>query len=237
MKRLIKGVIVLNIILVLMFMTGMSPRQTIVAFGDSNTAGSNWRGNDYDEKEKWTNKLKVKYNVYNAGKGGNTTEQARRRFEKDVLDKDPNIVTIMFGTNDAVLKSDGTPKVNKIKFEQNIIYFIERLEEKNIKVILMTTFPVIEGNQNGYYYFRHLERLYVKYGGAREWHNSYNDIIRDIAKKNNIELIDNYQNAIELVRGQTDTELVKSGLYDTSGTHLSSKGAHLIYHSLFETLQ
>lgn len=237
MKRFIESALVLNFILVLMFLTGMSPRETIVAFGDSNTAGSNWKENDYNEKEKWINKLRIEYNVYNAGKSGNTTEQARKRFEKDVLEREPNIVTIMFGTNDAVLRDDGNPRVNKFQFEQNIIYFIDKLKAKNIQVILMTTFPVIEGHQKGYYYARHTESLYVKHGGVRKWHNSYNEIIRGIAKKKHIILIDNYQNAIAHAKGQTDKDLIHSGLFDKTGTHLSPEGADLIYKSLSKTLQ
>lgn len=63
----------------------------IVAFGDSNTRGSNWQFRDYPKAEKWVNLLQTsvrgKYQIENAGIGGETTEDARLRFKRDVLDK------------------------------------------------------------------------------------------------------------------------------------------------------
>ena len=45
----------------------------------------------------------------NAGVAGNSTTQALRRFSKDVLDKNPDVVVFFFGTND--LRVDA-PKVH-----------------------------------------------------------------------------------------------------------------------------
>lgn len=76
--------------------------QKVVAFGDSNTRGSNWQFRDYPKAEKWVNLLQTslqgQYKINNAGIGGETTEDARLRFRKDVLDDEPAYLFIMFGT-------------------------------------------------------------------------------------------------------------------------------------------
>ncbi|MBI2477469.1 MAG: exo-alpha-sialidase, partial [Planctomycetia bacterium] len=42
-------------------------------------------------------------NVYNAGKGANTTRDAKTRFERDVLKYKPRVVVMQFGLNDAAV--------------------------------------------------------------------------------------------------------------------------------------
>lgn len=207
-----------------------SAKQVIVAFGDSNTQGTNWKINKYDEKSKWVTKLQQTRTVINSGIGGNTTENGRKRFSIDVLNKKPKAVIIMFGTNDAVLNAKGQPRVSKARFESNLKYFTDALKARKIEVILMTTIPVIQGNgQNGYYYSRYDQRLYAKYKGARQWHNSYNAIVRKVAKEKKVTLIDNYDIMTRSMKGITDRNLIDSGWIDSSGTHLTPQGAEVIY--------
>ncbi|MCP3761343.1 GDSL-type esterase/lipase family protein [Domibacillus sp. A3M-37] len=205
----------------------------VVAFGDSNTQGTNWNQNlSYAQKDKWVTKLGQTYGAVNAGAGGDTSVMGRARFQKDVLNKRPNVVTIMFGTNDAVIHDNGKARVSKAQFEQNIRYFVDTLKAKKVHVVLMTTPPVIQG----LYYKRYDERLYTRYNGARQWHDSYNAIIRKVAKEKKVTLIDNYQNMSAAAGGVTDRRLISSGLIDSSGTHLTPKGADMIYQSVNRVL-
>jgi isoamyl acetate esterase len=206
----------------------------VVAFGDSNTEGANWEERGYDESKKWVNLLKKDgVDIYNAGVGGESSEDARKRFERDVIRRDPKVVFIMLGTNDATMEENGKPKVSKENFKENIEYFIEKIQKQGGKVVLMTCLPIIEGNGNdGLYYSRHDKKLYKKYRGARKWHDSYNQIIREIAEQHNLVLIDNWKKFVELAEGANDEKLIKSGLIDSSGTHLSPKGALVIYQSI-----
>ncbi|MFK2827103.1 SGNH/GDSL hydrolase family protein [Bacillus sp. B190/17] len=205
----------------------------ILAFGDSNTQGANWQANGYDVKDKWVNKLAQSQAVINAGIGGNTTEHGRIRFEKDVLSKHPQIVLIMFGTNDAALDDNGQPQVSKAQYEENINYFVDTLQGRGIDVILMTTIPVIER----YYYSRNDGNLYSPYGSARRWHDSYNMIVRKIAKEKHVLLVDHYRNITEPMRGVNDQKLIDSGLIDASGTHFTPKGAAFIYRRIHLAVQ
>ncbi|MCA9070698.1 MAG: exo-alpha-sialidase, partial [Planctomycetaceae bacterium] len=83
-------------------------------------------------------------NVYNAGKGSNTTRDALARFERDVLQHKPRIVVIQFGINDSavdVWKSPPAtqPRVPIAEYEANLRQMIARARKQNAKVILMTT--------------------------------------------------------------------------------------------------
>ncbi|WP_050179739.1 GDSL-type esterase/lipase family protein [Domibacillus robiginosus] len=201
----------------------------VVTFGDSNTEGTNWLENPtYAESDKWAAKLGQTYQVINAGIGGDTTVKGYNRFERDVLAKNPDIVTIMFGTNDAVISTEARARVSKKEFEENIRYFVDTLKARKIRVILMTTPPMIQG----LFYERYNENLYRPYNGARQWNDSYNAIIRKIAREKQVTLIDNYRNMTLVAGGVTDARLMLSGLIDFSGTHLTPRGAEMIYHSV-----
>lgn len=212
--------------------------ETIVTFGDSNTAGTNWETNGYDESTKWVNLVAAAepdMAVINAGVGGNTSSAARLRYQTDVLSKNPKVITIMFGTNDAViLDSTGKPKVSKSQFKDNLNYFITEAHKQQAGVILMTEPPIIERGE-GYYYSRHNYKNYYRYGGylgfngARAFHDSYNDITREVAAERGVDLVDNYRNIVTEAGGESDLMLKASGLIDGSGTHLTPSGAGVVY--------
>ncbi|WP_180954086.1 SGNH/GDSL hydrolase family protein [Bacillus sp. M6-12] len=217
--------------------TEAAERKVTVLFGDSNTAGSNWAANNYYSSAKWANRLLKTRPVINAGVGGNSTGMARQRFKRDVLNRNPKTVIIMFGTNDAqIMNSNRLPRTSKANFNKNIRYFVDTLRARRINVILMTALPVIEGGQ-GHYYSRNREALYKPYGGAREWHDSYNDITRSIARQKNVPLIDTYRLFIQAAGGNTDQALSASGLYDPTGIHMSMHGANELYQAVQRTLE
>lgn len=111
----------------------------VVCFGDSITA----------RKEGYPSPIltyllstkKTGYEFINAGVSGNTTEQAKIRFQKDVLTKNPDIVTILFGANDSA-----THKLVDLEtFKKNIYEFTQQIGPK--KTILITPAPVDEALQ------------------------------------------------------------------------------------------
>ncbi|MGK9428375.1 SGNH/GDSL hydrolase family protein [Bacillus atrophaeus] len=213
--------------------------EDVVAFGDSNTRGSNWNYRDYPKAQQWVDILKTaergNLDILNAGIGGQTTEDARLRFESDVLDQMPVYVFIMFGTNDAAILAQGKPRVSKTRFKENLTYFIEESRKHKIKPILMTCIPIIEGNgkHHLFYYSRYKSSMFQSKGGARKWHNSYNDITREVAKNLNVPLVDNWKNFIKAEGGnETDEALIQSGLIDPSGNHMTPKGARIIFEGI-----
>lgn len=220
-----------------------SDRYTIVAFGDSNTRGANWTIRNYQDTDKWVNLVKSTLPVndgqtfiHNAGIGGETTEDARKRFKRDVLNTKPDLVFIMFGTNDAVILPNGQPKVTHSRFRENLLYYVNEIKKNGGKPVLMTCLPIVEGNgHDKLYYTRYPKKLYSHTDGARNWHNSYNDITREIAFKNDITLIDNWTTMVQAAGGDSDELLLKSGIIDPSGNHMTPHGAKLIYESILKS--
>lgn len=216
---------------------GGNQKEKIVAFGDSNTQGANWSLHHYATSEIWVNllgnSLRGEYNIINAGIAGETTEDARYRFEKNVLDNKPNYLFIMFGTNDAAIFTGNVPRVSKERFKENLMYFVESSKARGIQPVLMTCLPLIEGtNHSLFYYSIYDPKAFEKVGGARAWHNSYNEIVRETAKETNVPLIDNWKAFVKEAGGDTDKKLIESGLIDPSGNHMTPKGARLVYHEI-----
>lgn len=111
----------------------------IICFGDSITA----RKEGYPSPI-LTYKLSSKmpnYEFINAGVSGNTTEQAMFRFNKDVLSKRPDVVTVLFGANDSA-----TDKLVDLEtFKRNISLFAKQIGPE--KTILISPAPVDESLQ------------------------------------------------------------------------------------------
>lgn len=162
----------------------------IVCFGDSLTA----RKEGYP-KPMLTMMLseKVKGHRYvNAGVSGNTTLDAKKRLKEDVLSEHPDVVTILFGSNDCSEKKH----VELIDFHENLSLFIKKIGHK--KVILITPSPVDETKQ---LYRKNAELL------------KYIEVIKEVAETSHCELIDFYEHVIEqenylkLLEGKSDDGL------------------------------
>lgn len=231
------------VIILLVSCGNRAERYTIVAFGDSNTRGANWTIRNYQDTAKWVNLVKSTLPVndrqsfiHNAGIGGETTEDARKRFKSEVIKLKPDLVFIMFGTNDAVILPNGKPKVGQARFKENLLYYVKEVKKAGGTPVLMTCLPIVEGNgKDRLYYSRYPKKLYAHTDGARNWHNSYNDITREVAFKNDVTLIDNWTKMVQFAGGDSDETLLKSGIIDPSGNHMTPKGAELIYLSILES--
>jgi lysophospholipase L1-like esterase len=96
----------------------------------------------------------------------------------------------------------------------------------------LTALPLVEQE----YYKRHNKNLYLKYGGARTFHDKYNEVTRKVASQQRVPLMDTYKTFLRFSGGATDTVLVKSGLIDPSGTHMTPYGARVFHSNLANTL-
>lgn len=80
--------------------------------------------------------------VTNVGIGGERTDQALKRLQSQVIDKKPNIVTIMYGTNDSFVdKGKTTSRLTEAEYRANLKSIVEELRKAGIKPILMQPNP------------------------------------------------------------------------------------------------
>lgn len=150
-------------------------------------------------------------NVYNAGKGGNTTRAAKARFEQDVLKHKPRVVVMQFGINDSAIDvwrspPATEPRVSLDEYEANLRSMIAGARESGAKVILMTT--------NHLRWTNRLKELYGKPpydpdsvdGFDAPLLAKYNARIRSLAKELNTGFVD-VRAAFEAYANQPDNSL------------------------------
>ncbi|MBS1826202.1 MAG: hypothetical protein JST93_12840 [Acidobacteria bacterium] len=202
---------VLRIAAALIGATLLNAQPVIVSFGDSLTA-----------PRKGVVTYSDTLKIINRGVGGNNTEQARARFEKDVLAANPNLVIIQLGTNDAAVdvwkKPPATePRVPIARYRENIQHFIDALRLINAKIILMTP--------NRMAWTPKLRDLYGRPpydpstdDGFNLLLDLYSDVLRGIAMRENIPLID----AAKIVKPE----------HLLDGMHPSTEGHRLVAEAL-----
>ena len=123
------------------------------------------------------------YDFIGAGVGGNKIYDLYLRMEDDVLSKDPDVVVIYIGVNDVWHKALVGTGTDPDRFERFYNAILKKLKEKNIKAILCT--PAVIGEKND---------MSNQQDGDM---NRYSSIIRDIAKKNDLPLVDLRKKFIE----------------------------------------
>jgi lysophospholipase L1-like esterase len=115
---------------------------TIVTLGDSITKGV--RGgvtNDQTFASLIEQRLAAdgrSVDVINVGIGGERTDQALQRFDR-VLRHQPDIVTIMYGTNDSYVdQGKTTSRITVDDYRANLNYIVAQLLRRGIQPVLMT---------------------------------------------------------------------------------------------------
>ncbi len=116
------------------------------------------------------------YDFVGAGVSGNKVYDLYLRLEDDVLSKNPDVVVIYVGVNDVWHKASSGTGTDADKFEKFYLAILKKLKDKNIKAILCT--PAVIGERTD---------MTNQLDGDL---NRYSNIIRDMAKKNNLPLVD-----------------------------------------------
>jgi lysophospholipase L1-like esterase len=129
----------------------LAPGQyTIVAFGDSITASRDVAGTALtvyaDILRTELPNHGITGTVQNKGVGGNTTADARQRFQADVLDPNPDLVIMMFGMNDSAIDvwndpPAAQPRVSPADFAGNLTAMVRILKDRGVQAILVSPNP------------------------------------------------------------------------------------------------
>lgn len=182
----------------------------IVCFGDSITK----RG----YPEIIAEKLKVQ--VINSGVAGHTSSQGLRRMKKDVLDHEPDIVVVFFGTND--IRVDSVKHVPLKQYRKNLEEIAESCRNAGARVIFCTPPPIHEAK----YFRRHNKKDYEKKGGLAKLLGDNQEAVRKVGKAKKVPVVDLAE------------ELERQPIWmHQDGVHPSPTGNILIAQSLIELLR
>ncbi len=196
----------------------------VVFFGDSITqAGVNAGGYimKIDSMCKGEGKAD-RYEFIGAGIGGNKVYDLYLRIENDVLAKDPDVVVIYIGVNDVWHKSSSGTGTDADKFEKFYQAIIDKLKAKNSKIILCT--PAAIGEK-------------TDFSNPQDGDmNEYSNIIRRIAKKNELRIVDLRKAFLDYnLKNNSDNK--DRGILTTDRVHLNAKGNQLVAEEMWKVLK
>ena len=157
--------------------------------------------------------LKDKYELVGAGVSGNKIYDLYLRLEEDVLNKKPDLVLIYIGVNDVWHKSllgTGTDPDKFVKFYQAVI---NKIQDNGAKVILCT--PAAIGERT--------DSSNMQDGDM----NNYSNMIRDLAKKNNLKLVDLRKDFLDY-NLKNNAENKEKGILTTDRVHLNDVGNQFV---------
>ena len=168
----------------------------------------------------------IRAEVVNIGIGGERTDQAVKRLDRDVLNKSPHVVTVMYGTNDSYVDA-GSPasRISPEEYRRHLRTIVERLQAAGVQVVVMTE-PAWgeESRPNGLGEDPNL-RLAV-----------YMEVGREVARATGSLLVDHFAHwSAQSKRG------TKIQAWTTDGCHPNPRGheelARRILHVILPTMQ
>ena len=212
-------------IVIILTTSFVSQKKTkVIFFGDSITQAGVQAGG-YIVRVDSMSKLEGlgdKYEFIGAGIGGNKVYDLYLRMENDVLAKTPDVVIIYIGVNDVWHKSTYGTGTDADKFEKFYQAIIDKLKVKSIKIILST--PAAIGEK-------------IDFSNPQDGDmNEYSNIIRRIASKNNLALVD-------LRKAFLDHNLKNNpankdrGILTTDRVHLNAKGNQLVAEEMWRVIK
>ena len=223
MKRNISLFILLFAGFALISMTSQTKKK-VLFFGDSITqAGVNPGGYiDVMNKMLVSQNLSGNYELIGSGIGGNKIYDLYLRIEDDVLSKNPDIVVIYVGVNDVWHKASYGTGTDPDKFEKFYNAVIKKLRDKNIKVILCT--PAAIGER-------------TDFSNQQDGDlNRYSNIIRGIAEKNSLPLVDLRKGFLDY-NLKNNTTNKESGILTTDRVHLNEKGNQFVADEMWKVIK
>jgi len=199
-------------------------KKKVVFFGDSITqAGVQPGGYILKVGELATKDGKEnQYDFMGAGIGGNKIYDLYLRVEDDVLSKNPDVVVIFVGVNDVWHKRTHGTGTDADKFEKFYTALIKKFQSKNIKVMICT--PAAIGERTDF--SNELD------GDL----NNYSNIIRGIASKNNVRLIDLRKSFLDY-NLKFNAENKESGILTSDRVHLNEKGNQLVAEEMWKAIK
>jgi len=162
------------------------------------------------------------YEFVGAGISGNKVYDLYLRIDNDVLAKEPDIVIIYIGVNDVWHKATSGTGTDPDKFERFYQAIIDKLKAKNIKIILCT--PAAIGEK-------------TDFSNPQDGDmNEYSNIIRRLAKKNELSVVDLRQTFHNYAL-QNNPENKDRGILTTDRVHLNAKGNQFVAEEMWKAIK
>ena len=201
----------------------MQGKKKVIFFGDSITQAAIKPGGYIDLMNKMliSKGLDKEYELEGAGVSGNKIYDLYLRMEEDVLMKKPDIVIIYIGVNDVWHKQTSGTGTDADKFQKFYLAIIKKLKKDNIKIAICT--PAVIGEKTDY--SNQLD------GDL----NKYSNIIRSIAKNENLPLIDLRASFLQY-NISNNTENKELGVLTSDRVHLNEVGNKLVNDEMWKVI-
>ncbi|MCV9888696.1 SGNH/GDSL hydrolase family protein [Metabacillus halosaccharovorans] len=156
-----------------------------------------------------TAKPEQNYEFINLGVGGDRISDLQARWIRDVLQLNPDIISISIGINDVwrQLDSEDPDQIYPEQFEEIYVNLLDHVKEKTNAMIILMEPTIIEEN--------------LESEGNKKL-KPYVDIIHKLAKKFAATLVPTHQSFVSYLKTQADYKLT------TDGVHMNSAGNMLM---------
>jgi lysophospholipase L1-like esterase len=162
------------------------------------------------------------FDFVGAGIGGNKIYDLYLRLEDDVLAKTPDVVVIYVGVNDVWHKRSYGTGTDPDKFVRFYEALIKKIQAKGAKIVLCT--PAVIGERTDF--SNELD------GDL----NLYSQMIRDLASKNGLPLVDLRKSFLEYNK-QNNAGNKESGILTSDRVHLNDKGNQLVAEEMWKVVK
>ncbi|MBR5747035.1 MAG: S-layer homology domain-containing protein [Clostridia bacterium] len=166
----------------------------LVAYGDSIAAAGTWESEF---------KTLSGESVINSGVGGDTSANGLARFDSAVKAKNPDVVFIGFGTNDASIDMDRYVPVEQ--YMENLRTAVDKIVALGAKPVIITPPPIVDEP----YFTRHDESKFGQFDGANGLVSVYALAARHVAAEKKVAVADVNKAFSE----QDYTKLISDGVH------------------------
>ncbi|AUD07390.1 SGNH/GDSL hydrolase family protein [Spirosoma pollinicola] len=202
----------------LLAMSAAKPTR-VVFFGDSITQAGVGPGGYIDRLKKML--PSDQFELIGAGIGGNKIYDLFLRMDDDVLAKQPDVVIVWVGVNDVWHKASFGTGTDPDKFVKFYEALVKKLKAANARVMLCT--PAAIGEK-------------TDFSNQQDGDlNQYSQLIRDLAKRQNIPLIDLRKAFLEY-NMKNNPENKEKGILTTDRVHLNEAGNILVAEQMQKAL-
>ncbi len=222
-----KKILFISVIIFLSCAFAPQKKTKVIFFGDSITELGVKKDRYVGYILKMDSMLKVEkkddqFELIGSGISGNKVYDLYLRMEDDVLSKNPDVVVVYVGVNDVWHKTLLGTGTDADKFEKFYYAILKKLKDRNIKAILCT--PAVVGEKTDF--SNPLD------GDL----NRYSNIIRDIAIKSSLPLIDlrkKYHDYLE----KNNPENKDKGILTYDGVHMNDTGNQFLADLMWKAIK